>query len=174
MADLFDSGPAPAPRGQPAPTRRGSPHTSYRAADAIAPHASASEAEVERFAKAAGADGFIDEKMAAGLPDAGYSSYRTRRKSLSDRNIILDSGRREKNERGRDCIVWVHRKFYPGQAPPVLEEARSAHASEPEKAEARAMAAKLREYEGALFKEGRAMLARELGEAARIMALLAR
>lgn len=103
MSDLF------------AHARRDDPQTSHEAAAAITPGLGELQAEVERYALAAGPIGFTDAAMSEALDDPS-STYRTRRSELTDKGIILDSGRRAKHgESDRNRIVWVHRSFMPEQ-----------------------------------------------------------
>jgi hypothetical protein len=114
MTGLFDI-PPPPPRddegpGAPQPhARRTDPETSHEAARAIAPAADTIRAEVERWARGRGAEGFIDEELSAAYDAAESSSYRTRRAELTQAGIIVDSRRRRDNSNMRKCIVWVHR-----------------------------------------------------------------
>ena len=112
MSDLF--------AGDRAHARRSDPATSHRAADVVTPVLNAIQRQVEQYAKSK-LSGFLDVDLVAAFPDMGPSTLRTRRSELSDRNIILDSGKRQKPDGASSPhTVWIHRDYVAG-APPVCE-----------------------------------------------------
>lgn len=98
--------------------RRADPETSHMAARAIDPYLSALQIKVEDYALEKGEDGFCDAQMCDELDDP-LSTLRTRRSELvEDRNILKDSGRRQRwGGSARSRIVWIHRKFHPDPGP---------------------------------------------------------
>jgi len=157
MSDLF---------GGKAHARREDPETSHEAADSVTPALRQLQAKVADYAKRRGRVGFTDAQMSNDLNDPG-STLRTRRSEMTARNIIVDSGeRRTFGDSARQRIVWKHRDFVPG-APPICEPPTPP--SDEDRAEGRDMAIKLAEYAASQRKEGRAMFADELVEAAAIM-----
>jgi hypothetical protein len=162
MNDLFTGGEAHA--------RRSDPATSHQAAEAVTPDLRQLQAQVADYAKRQGARGFTDAQMSADLEDE-TSTFRTRRSELTARNIIIDSGdRRQWGDSPRQRIVWVHRDFVPA-APPITDA--PVPATPAEKADGRRMADKLLGFSTSMMKEGRAMFANELANAAALMRRLA-
>lgn len=160
MSDLFN---APADQAH---ARRTDPKTSHQAADSVTPDLRQLQARVADYAKRRGLSGFTDAEMSHDLKD-DTSTYRTRRSELTARNIILDSGeRRTFGESTRQRIVWKHRD-YVKNAPSVCDPPKPA--SDEDRADGRDMAIKLAGFAVSMKKEGRAMFADELSEAAAIM-----
>ncbi len=112
MTDLF-TGPH---------TARTAPDTSRVAARRIAPRLPAIREQVLAYALAAGPTGFTDEQIINRLEHVPVNSLRPRRCELADENRLIDSGRREKNGAGNDCVVWLHRDFA-ADPPPIVERA---------------------------------------------------
>lgn len=136
--------------------RHQDPQTSHDAADAVTPDLRELQARVATYARAAGPGGFTDAQMSDDMEDYG-STLRTRRSELTDRNIILNSGRTALwGDSARRRIVWVHRDFV-DDAPDVREPPKPISAED--KAEAIKMADQLRQSSIGIRKEGRAMLA---------------
>lgn len=173
MADLFSpaEGPAPQPERARAPTRRSDPDTSHKAAETVSPALPSIRARVLEFALAAGKRGFIDGDLVKAFREHPESSFRKRRSELSEERWVLDSGDRRDNDFGNEEIVWIHRDHVVGPPPLLTRETAAKRGAL--QAEGRAMAAKLSRYATSLGAEGRAMLAAELHDAARIMAGLA-
>jgi hypothetical protein len=162
VTDLFAPGQAHA--------RRDDPETSHEAAAAVTPDLRQLQARVADYARRAGPDGFTDAQMEDDLDDPG-STLRTRRSELTARNIVLDSGRtRRHGDSARQRIIWLHRDFVPG-APPVCEP--PAPATPADRAEGKAMSARLGVLAASLRREGRSALADELERAGAIMGKLA-
>jgi hypothetical protein len=162
MSDLFAS------------SRRGGPETSREAAEAVQPSVQEVAAQVAEFARQRGPEGFIDEDLGLAFQGFPESTFRKRRTELAQRNYILDSGARRENGNGRRCIVWVHREHFEGQAPAILAEARPNQPTSEERQEGFAMARELEQWGESMRKEGRAMFASGLANAARIMRALSR
>lgn len=139
------------------------PQTSHQAADAITPDLPALQARVADYARRAGPGGFTDAQMEDDLDDQG-STYRTRRRELAARNIVIDSGQtRRYGESTRQRIVWLHRDFVP-HAPPVCDA--PAVVTDVDREAGRAWAKRLEAMADSLRREGRSMLADELVAAA--------
>jgi hypothetical protein len=169
VSDLFSRAEAPPPR--PAPARRTDPDTSHKAGKEVAAAVPTMREQVLAFALEAGEGGFIDEELVNRFLGSPESSYRKRRSELSQERWIIDTGGRRQNSFGNEEIVWVHRDFIVQPAP--LLEREQAAARDKLAADGRAMAAKLATYGKSMMKEGRAMFAAELADAARLMAALA-
>ena len=164
-ADLFGEG------GPKAHARRSDPETSHQAAAAVTPGLNALQQRVEAWAMRQ-PGGFLDIDACEAMPDLGGSTVRTRRAELAQRNIILDSGKRQKPEgASTPHTVWVHRQFVK-DAPPIMEPVDGP--SSADRDAARAAAARLDGWARSLKAEGRSMLADGLAEAAEIMRKLAR
>jgi hypothetical protein len=102
-------------------TRSGDPRTSYQAARAVTPVVPTLRQQVHVYAHARGSLGFCDAQMESEFDEPG-SSLRTRRAELTERNIILDSGRTCRfGASDRERIVWVHRDFV-DNPPPLIEQ----------------------------------------------------
>lgn len=105
---------------QRAHARRDDPQTSHQAADSVTPGLGAIQQRVEVWARSK-PEGFLDLDLVDALADLGPSTARTRRAELVARNIILDSGRRERPEgASTPHTIWIHRNHVPG-APPIRE-----------------------------------------------------
>ena len=152
------------------------PETSHQAAEAITPGLPQLQARVERYAIDAGPRGFTDLQMCADFGDPS-STYRTRRSELTDRNIILDSGKRRlEGDSARQRVVWVHRSHAAKagvMAPPLLPPPPAAAQELELKREARALAAQHIAWAQQMRAEGRAMFADHLEAAAGVLAQLA-
>ena len=115
--------------------RRTDPQTSHDAAAAVTPATPNIRRQVEAFAFSKGERGFIDEELSAAFDASDSSSYRTRRKELTEAGTIVDSGRTQQNDGGRQCIVWVHRRFATMPPPQIIvpdkatKEAAQRHAT---------------------------------------------
>lgn len=134
MADLFDQ----------AHARRTDPGTSHEAAAAATLGIERQRKLVEAFAKGRGERGFMDIELEEAHPNESDSGLRTRRSELTARNIILDSGRRDRApQSARKRIVWVHRDHVP-DPPPMREAPPNAAQTEVLKGEAHQKAAWLR------------------------------
>lgn len=165
MADLFNEG------GPQAHARSTDPLTSHQAAAAITPGLNSLQHRVEEWALRQ-TQGFLDIDACEAMPDLGGSTVRTRRAELAQRNIILDSGRRQKPEgASTPHTVWVHRSFV-ADAPPILEPVSPASTAERE--QGRATAAQMDGWARQMKAEGRSMFADGLTEAAQLMRKLAR
>lgn len=171
--DLFAIPAAKAPRGPH--TGRNAPGTSHKAAGLVEPHVGTIREQVEAFARAAGEQGFIDEDLIklAGDERQGDRSYRPRRTELTDANVIVDSGRTQRNAKGHDCVIWVHRD-YAFNPPAVVVPAKGV--VDPRKAElkarGKATAEEMLKWSQSMSKEGRMMFASALKDAAEVMRLL--
>jgi hypothetical protein len=151
--------------------RPGDPETSREAAEAIYPHLNEIQAEVERYARDRRDEGFTDAQLAEHFQDS-TSTYRTRRSELSDRNIIVDSGRRAKHgDSERNRVVWVHREWI--ATPPPLRDPPTPKASAAEIQEAQLIAAKLPIEARGLRGMGMAPLADYLDRTAELLSKLA-
>ncbi len=152
--------------GGEAHARASDPQTSHDAAEAVTPGLGAIQQRVEAFAKRQ-RHGFLDIDLTEALDDLGPSTVRTRRAELVARNVVLDSGRREKPDGATSAhTVWIHRDFVPG-APTVIEPVPPV--SGETKAAGKAMAAELAQFATSLRKEGRGMLSGRLEEAADVL-----
>jgi hypothetical protein len=106
------------PKPKPPATRQDDHPTSSRAAAKVAAAQETIKARVLRFAKEAGADGFIDADLLAKFPDSPESSHRKRRTELTTEGLIVDSGRTRTNDHGNAEVVWLHREFHHGPVRP--------------------------------------------------------
>jgi hypothetical protein len=117
----------------PAHARRSDPDTSHRAAREVTPHTDTIRADVERWARGRGPEGFIDDELSAAFDASDSSSYRTRRAELTDAGRVIFSGRKRMNGNGRQCMVWMHADFRhstPGfEKPLTMTEKLAAHAN---------------------------------------------
>lgn len=157
--------------GQKAHARATDPETSHQAAAAVTLGLNSLQERVEGWARSV-PGGFLDIDICEAMPDLGGSTVRTRRAELTQRNIILDSGRRKKPEgASTPHTVWVHRSFV-ADPPPILEPASPTSAAD--KQEARAAAARLDGWARQMKGEGRSMFADGLAEVAELMRKLAR
>lgn len=96
------------------------PQTSHDAARAVTPDLRALQSRVADYARRRGPDGFTDAEMSDAMEDSG-STLRSRRAELTERNIILNSGRKRRaGPSQRFRVIWVHRDHLP-DAPPVRE-----------------------------------------------------
>jgi hypothetical protein len=163
-ADLFAI-----PKGRPPATRTGDHPTSARAAARAAAEQDTIKAQVLRFAKDKGADGFIDDDLKAAFPDAPESSYRKRRTELTSDGLILDSGQTRQNRDRNAEVVWQHREFHVGPVKPrhMTQDQWDAHI-----AKLAARAAEVDEWATQLLREGRAPLGRGLADLAHALKLL--
>lgn len=171
MSDLF----APASQPTGPHSAASAPETSRKAAEKIKPHLPSIRQRVLDFALAAGAAGFIDEEL-GGLAEDERHFHRSiipRRVELNDEGWIIDSGRRRNNEPGNSCAVWVHRDFVDDAPKLRPREKRASSERDALKAEGLEMAGKLSQWADSVHKEGRAMFASGLHDAARIMRKLA-
>lgn len=75
---------------------------------------------VTEFAHDVKHKGFIDDDLKRCWPDTPESSLRKRRTTMTQQNIILDTGRTRANRLGQQETVWVHRDYHPSP-PPVVE-----------------------------------------------------
>jgi hypothetical protein len=171
MSDLFSA--ASQPTGPH--SARSAPETSSEAAEKIKPRLPSIRQRVMDFALDAGAAGFIDEEL-TGLAEDERLFHRSiipRRVELNDEGWIVDSGRRRNNGPGNSCVIWLHRDF--ADDPPALRarETRDSSEKAKTKAEGREMAGKLEQWATSMAREGRAMFAGGLQDAARIMRKLA-
>lgn len=148
------------------------PQTSHEAADAITPHVPILRQRVHIYAHARGSMGFCDAQMETEIDEPG-SSLRTRRAELTERNIILDSGRTMKfGDSPRERIVWVHRDFV-DNPPPILRAKQAPAQPDHLKEQAKVTALVLDGFAVSLNKEGRSALARELTATADLLRQLA-
>jgi hypothetical protein len=97
--------------------RRYDPNTSEKAAASILPRRETIRQQVEAFALACGADGFIDEQLEREWPHRAGSTLRTRRSELAREMIVIDTGKTRHNSTAREMIVWVHRDHHPSPPP---------------------------------------------------------
>lgn len=163
MPDLF----------QQAHARRTDPATSHEAAAAATLGIERQRKLVESFAKGRGERGFMDIELEEAHPNESDSGLRTRRSELTARNIVLDSGRRDRASGStRRRIVWVHRDFVP-DAPPEREAPPSTAQTEALKAEAMTRAATMRTTAAYLRKTyGLAALSKDLEATADLLVQL--
>lgn len=119
--------------------RASDPDTSHAAADAITPHLSELQRWIESYAFGKGTAGFCDAEMAYELDDP-TSTLRSRRAELTEKLLIVDSGRRKRyGESERQRIVWVHRTFADSQPPDRHRQSKA----EQRQSDARTIAAEL-------------------------------
>lgn len=165
MPDLLDQ----------AHARRTDPHTSHEAAAAATQGIERQRRLVNAFAQTRGERGFMDIELEEAHPLESDSGLRTRRSELTARNIIIDSGRRDRHGGSvRKRIVWVHREFVTNP-PPEREVEPGAAQIEVLKGEAHKRAATLRTNAAYLRKTyGLDMLARDLEEIAELLTQLGR
>ncbi len=166
--DLF----APAVQPSGPHSAASAPETSAKAAERVRPALPPIRERILALALQAGATGFQDGSLMALADDERHfcRSIVPRRTELADEGWLADSGRRALNERGNECVVWIHRDFAP--APPPLGE-RAHDRAKGERDAGRAMAPNLAAYARQMKAEGRTLFAGELEEAARLMAALA-
>ena len=88
------------------PGSKGSAGTSREAADAIAPKLGRLQALVLGAIKSTGNDGLTADETATRLGMQRWSCQ-PRTSELQARGLIVDSGKRRKNETGKNAIVWV-------------------------------------------------------------------
>lgn len=93
------------PSTDTAPFVRGS-QTSKEAADAISPKIAPLQKRVLDTIKSAGPNGLTDEQIRS-LTGLQHSTETPRRKELSDKGLVIDSGKRRKTRSGRSATVWV-------------------------------------------------------------------
>jgi hypothetical protein len=80
------------------------PDTSHDAARAITQHAGAlRERVLEEFSLT---DYLTDEELIERVPDVYWPTLKKRRSELTGLGLLVDSGLRRKNSRGRQMIVW--------------------------------------------------------------------
>lgn len=131
-------------RPDQAHARRTDPGTSHEAAAVATQGIERQRRLVEAFAKVRGERGFMDIEMEDAHPAESDSGLRTRRSELTARNIVLDSGRRDRHAGSvRRRIVWVHREFVTNP-PPERDAPPNAAMTEVLKGEAHGKAATLR------------------------------
>ncbi len=93
-------------REESANARRSDPSTSHEAADAITRELNYLQSTVLAFAKSRGRQGFTDRELQDMLGDQG-ATYRTRRRELADKKLIVDTGYRIRHAgEARRRIVW--------------------------------------------------------------------
>jgi hypothetical protein len=120
--------------------RRTDPETSHEAAAHATLGIERQRRLVEVYAVARGAVGFMDAQLEDAHPTESDSGLRTRRSELTARNIILDSGRRDRMPGSpRKRIVWAHRDFI-DNAPPIRDAPPSSAQLTVDRAEAHAKA----------------------------------
>ena len=78
------------------------------------------EERVTEIAHKAASRGFIDDDLKAAWPDLPESSLRKRRTTMTQQNVIIDTGRTPGNRFGQQEKVWAHRD-YVYSPPPVVE-----------------------------------------------------
>jgi hypothetical protein len=145
-------------------TRREDPDTSHKAARTLRRTRLSLRDKVLSFA-ADHAD-FIDEDLVHAFPDAPESSYRKRRSELTEEGWIVDSGRRRKNGDGNDMIVWVYRSRHPNPPPLIGRRTSGPEPRGPDRTAGLQHAANLEEGARQMRREGRAMWADQLQQAA--------
>jgi hypothetical protein len=166
MPDLLDQ----------AHARRTDPRTSHEAAAAATLGIERQRAMVLAYAKSRGMNGFMDVQLEEAYPDESDSGLRTRRSELTARNIVLDSGRRDRHSprSNRRRIIWIHREFVPNP-PPEREAPPNAAQTDVLKGEAHSKAATLRTNASYLRKTyGLDALARDMESSADLLQQLAR
>lgn len=165
MSNLFDQ----------AHARRSDPGTSHEAAKAATLGIERQRSLVLAYAKGRGERGFMDIELEEAHPNESDSGLRTRRSELTARNIVLDTGRRDRAHGStRRRIVWAHRDFVP-DAPAEREAPPSAVETEVLKRDALDRAASLRTTSDYLKKTfGLLALSRDLEATADLLVQLAR
>lgn len=158
--------------GDRAHARRTDPETSHKAAEAVTPGLNAIQRQVEAFARTK-LSGFLDRDLVEAFPDMGPSTLRTRRAELVARNIILDSGRRERPEGAASPhTIWIHRNYVAG-APAVCDPPPPAEIGKAID-EALAAATLSESWAKQMHSEGRAAFAQGLRDQADLLRRLAR
>jgi hypothetical protein len=155
--------------------RRTDPSTSHEAAVVATQGIERQRRLVEAFARVRGERGFMDVELEDAHPLESDSGLRTRRSELAARNIVLDSGRRDRHgDSARRRIVWVHRDFV-ASPPPEREAPPNAAQIEILTGEAHAKSAMLRQHAAYLKRQyGLTALAVDLEAAAELLQKLAR
>lgn len=94
-------------QAETAHARRFDPSTSHRAAKAVTPEITRIQQQVMWFARKRGVLGFTDTDLEEAMQDHG-STFRTRRRELTDKGLIRDSGQRHRAVGdARERIVWI-------------------------------------------------------------------
>lgn len=84
--------------------RRRDPETSRDAARAVRQYSRVLENLIlEEFSLH---DGMTDEELVARIPDIREDTVKSRRSGLKNRGLLVDSGKKRINSRGRPQIVW--------------------------------------------------------------------
>jgi hypothetical protein len=155
--------------------RRTDPHTSHEAASVATLGIERQRSLVLAYAKSRGDKGFMDIDLEDAYPLESDSGLRTRRSELTARNIILDSGRRDRaTGSNRRRIVWMHRDWVEG-APAERDAPPNAAQTDVLKGEAHQAAARLRQHAAHLKRQyGLAALADDLDAAAELLSKVGR
>lgn len=133
--------------------RNSDPQTSHEAAAAATQGIERQRALVRAYAKSRGDRGFMDIDLEEAHPLESDSGLRTRRSELTARNIVLDSGRRDRAPGStRRRIVWVHRDFV-DNPPAIKDPPPSAGQVEVLRGEAHEVAAKLLPFAARLRRD---------------------
>lgn len=155
--------------------RRTDPDTSLEAAAVASQGIERQRNLVLAYAKGRGDKGFMDVDLEEAHPLESDSGLRTRRSELTARNIILDSGRRDRAAgSNRKRIVWMHRDWV-DNPPPEREAPPNAAQTDVLKGEAHQAAARLRQHAAYLKRQyGLAALANDLDSVAELLSNLGR
>lgn len=102
--------------------RNGDPETSHEAAAST--DATRLESLAYRTLFEAGVEGLTAEQLSRIL-NIEKNTISPRLRPLARKGLIIDSGRRRKNETGKRAIVWIVKKFFVDEDIPTFSELHS-------------------------------------------------
>lgn len=91
---------------------RGGHDTEREAAEAIFPHVTALQAQVLTYYMGIWPKGATQQEATEALGLTTKSTVRTRVKELSDKKLVVDTGKRRQHPPSkRNCIIWRYRPY---------------------------------------------------------------